>query len=38
VEDRKGRFDDKIEVRGKIADALKRAVGCGPRIPFRQLF
>ena len=27
MEDRKRRFDDKTEVRGKIADALKRVVG-----------
>lgn len=27
MEDRKRRFDDKTEVRGKIADALKKAVG-----------
>ena len=27
MEDRKRRFDDKTDVRGKIADALKRAVG-----------
>lgn len=38
MEDRKRRFDDKTEVRGKIADALKRVVGNPPSFDGVHIF
>jgi predicted AAA+ superfamily ATPase len=38
MEDRKRRFDDKTEVRGKIADALKRVVGNTPSFDGVHIF
>ena len=38
MEDRKRRFDDKTEVRGKIADALKRVVGNPPSFDGIHIF
>ena len=38
MEDRKRRFDDKTEVRGKIADALKRVVGNPPSFDGIPIF
>ncbi len=38
MEDRKRRFDDKTEIRGKIADALKRVVGSATLFDGAHIF
>jgi hypothetical protein len=38
MEDRKRRFDDKTEIRGKIAEALKRAVGAATLFDGAHIF